>query len=183
MIIVAAPSGAGKSTFVGRITRELQVLVDTVTYTTRAMRPGESEGAPYHFVTRERFEELVAQDFFAEWAKVHTNLYGTPRDQLEAAWAQGKVIIMDIDIQGAETLKRKYPNSALIFILPPSIEELRRRVTKRDGGAPKDLEIRMQNALREIAASDRFDYRIVNDDFEASFAEFKKLIETLVGEG
>lgn len=180
MIIVAAPSGAGKSSFVDRITREMPVLADTVTYTTRAMRDGESEGFPYHFVSRARFQELVAQGFFVEWAEVHTNLYGTPLHQLQDAWGAGKVVIMDVDVQGASTFKSKYPDAATIFILPPSIEELRRRVEKRDKGRTQNLEVRMANATREIARASEFDHRVVNDDFERSFAEFKKLVESLV---
>lgn len=180
MIIVAAPSGAGKSSFVERVTRELSVLVDTVTYTTRAMREGESEGKPYHFVSRARFQELIASGFFVEWAEVHTNLYGTPLYQLEDAWARNKVVIMDVDVQGAETFKRKYPDASTIFILPPSIEELRRRVEKRDKGRTQNLEVRMDNASREIAKAGGFDYQVVNDDFERSFGEFKKLVESLI---
>lgn len=181
LIIVAAPSGAGKSSFVERITREMPILFDTVTYTTREMRAGESEGSPYHFVSGEKFRQFVDEGFFVEWAKVHNNFYGTPLHQLEDAWKVGKAVIMDVDIQGAATFKAKYRDAASIFILPPSIEELRRRVIKRDGGPPKDLEVRMQNALREIAVADRFDYRVINDDFERSYGEFKKLVESLVG--
>lgn len=180
MIIVAAPSGAGKSSFVERVTREVSSLVDTVTYTTRAMREGESEGHPYHFVSRERFSSLVKDGFFVEWAEVHTNLYGTPLHQLEDAWKKGKVVIMDVDVQGAETFKSKYPDASTIFILPPSIEELRRRVEKRDKGRTQNLEVRMANASREIAKAHEFDYQLVNDDFDRSFAEFKKLVESLI---
>ena len=180
MIIVAAPSGAGKSSFVDRITREMPILIDTVTYTTRAMREGEFEGLPYHFVSREKFQELVEKGFFVEWAEVHTNFYGTPLHQLEDAWAKNKVIIMDVDVQGAATFKAKYPDAATVFILPPSIEELRRRVEKRDKGRTQNLEVRMANASREIAKAHEFDYQLVNDDFERSYAEFKKLVESLV---
>lgn len=180
MIIVAAPSGAGKSSFVERLSREMPILVDTVTYTTRPMRAGESEGHPYHFVTRDRFAELIDQGFFVEWAEVHKNLYGTPLDQIENAWRDGKVIIMDVDVQGAATFKAKYHDAASIFILPPSIEELRRRVIKRDGGRTNDIELRMKNATREVAFADRFDHQVVNDDFERSFAEFKALVQKLI---
>jgi len=180
MIIVAAPSGAGKSSFVERATKELSILVDTVTYTTRAMREGESEGKPYHFVSRSKFQEHVASGFFVEWAEVHTNLYGTPLYQLEDAWAQDKVVIMDVDVQGAETFKKKYPDASTIFILPPSIDELRRRVEKRDKGRTQNLEVRMANASREIAKAGEFDHQVVNDDFERSFGEFKKLVESLI---
>lgn len=180
MIIVAAPSGAGKSSFVERICREEPRLEDTVTFTTRKMRPGESQGNPYHFVSKEEFQALVAKNYFVEWAQVHTNFYGTPLEQLENAWEKGKCIIMDVDIQGAETFRRKYPDAVGIFILPPSIDELRRRVTKRDGAPPEDLEVRMKNAEKEIAAASHFDYQIVNDSFEDSYAQFKKIVEELL---
>lgn len=180
MIIVAAPSGAGKSSFVERACRELSRLEDTVTYTTRSMRKGESQGHPYHFVSREEFEAKIKENFFVEWAQVHTNLYGTPYDQLENAWVKGKCIIMDVDVQGADTFKAKYPDAVSVFILPPSIDELRRRIEKRDGGIPADIEIRMANAEKEIQQASRFDYQIVNDQFDVSYAQFKKIVEELL---
>jgi guanylate kinase len=180
MIILAAPSGAGKSSFVERITKEDPRLVDTVTFTTRQMRKGESQGQPYHFVSRDEFERKVSDNFFVEWAVVHENLYGTPFYQLEDAWAQNKCVIMDVDVQGAETFKAKYPDAVTIFILPPSIDELRRRIEKRDGGIPKDIEIRMKNAEREMRVAHKFDHKIINDDFSKSYAEFKKIVESLL---
>jgi guanylate kinase len=180
MIIIAAPSGAGKSSFVEKITKEFPALRDTVTFTTRAMRTGESEGQPYHFVTKEKFLELREQDFFVEWAVVHGNLYGTPYYQLEDAWKKDEVIIMDVDVQGAETFKKKYPDAATIFIIPPSIDELRRRITKRDGKIPADIEVRMKNAQEEMKRAQEFQYQIINDDFAKSYAQFKKIIEDLL---
>lgn len=178
MIIVAAPSGAGKSSFVERICREDSRLFDTVTYTTRPMRTGESQGHPYHFVSMDEFQSLVSRNFFVEWAQVHTNFYGTPLHQIEDAWKQGKCVIMDVDVQGAATFKAKYPDvSKTIFILPPSIDELRRRILKRDGKVPADLEVRMKNAEKEMARADEFDFRLVNDQFESSYAEFKKIVD------
>lgn len=180
LIIIAAPSGAGKSSFVERISKEIPNLHDTVTYTTRAMRAGESEGFPYHFVSKDRFFELRERGFFVEWAVVHENMYGTPMHQLEDAWAKSGVVIMDIDVQGADTFKRKFPDAITIFILPPSIEELRRRVTKRDGRVPADLEVRMANAEREIARASEFNYQLINDDFDLSYQRFKKIVEELL---
>lgn len=180
MIIVAAPSGAGKSSFVERICREDQRLCDVVTYTTRNMRKGEAQGAPYHFVSLEDFEKKVDEGFFVEWARVHTNFYGTSYSSLEQTWADNKVVIMDIDVQGTATFKKQFPDARTVFILPPSIDELRRRVVKRDGGVPADLEVRMQNAEKEMKEAEKFDYRIINEDFESSFAEFKKIIEKLL---
>jgi guanylate kinase len=180
MIIIAAPSGAGKSSFVARIIQEQPRLRDTVTFTTRAMRPGESEGVPYHFVTPEKFADLRDQDFFVEWAVVHTNLYGTPYYQLDEAWNRDEVIIMDVDVQGAETFKRKFPDAVSIFIVPPSIDELRRRVIKRDGRVPSDLEVRMANATLELKRAGEFDFQVINDNFDDSYSKFKKIIEELL---
>jgi guanylate kinase len=177
MIILAAPSGAGKSSFVEKICLEDMRLVDTVTFTTRGMRKGESEGKPYHFVTREQFEAKVKDNFFVEWATVHNHLYGTPYYQLEDAWKQDKCVIMDVDVQGARTFKQKFPQAKTLFILPPSIDELRRRIARRDGQVPKDLEVRMKNAELEMQQSSTFDWQIINDDFNKAFAEFKKIVE------
>lgn len=180
MIIVAAPSGAGKSSFVEKLAAEDSRLHDIITYTTRPMRKNESQGKPYFFISREEFEKKIKEGFFVEWAQVHTNLYGTSHEQIQLAWARDKVVIMDIDIQGVVTFKSKYPDAKTVFILPPSIEELERRVIKRDGGAPVDLEIRMFNAEKEMQKANEFDVRIVNDVFERSFAEFKKTVENWI---
>lgn len=177
MIILAAPSGAGKSSFVEKICQEDERLVDTVTYTTRAMRKGESEGYPYHFVTKEEFEIKINDEFFIEWAVVHDNLYGTPMYQIEEAWKHNKCVIMDVDVQGAKTFKDKFPLAKTVFILPPSIDELRRRIVIRDGRVPLDLEVRMKNAEAEMKLSSTFDVQIINDIFEESYSEFKKIVD------
>jgi guanylate kinase len=177
MIIVAAPSGAGKSSFVEKLAAEDSRLHDIITYTTRSMRHHESQGHPYFFISREEFEKKVKEDFFIEWAQVHTNMYGTSYEQINLAWARNKVVIMDIDIQGVETFKRKFPDARTVFILPPSIEELRRRVIKRDGSPPPDLDVRMANAEKEMQKAAEFEVQIINDDFERSFSEFKKIVE------
>lgn len=181
MIIVAAPSGAGKSSFVEKISAEDFRLHDIITYTTREMRHHESPGKPYFFISKEEFTKKISEDFFIEWAKVHTNMYGTSYEQVNLAWARDKVVIMDIDIQGVTTFKSKFPDAKTVFILPPSIEELKRRVIKRDGAPPPDLDVRMQNAEKEMAKAHEFDVQIVNDDFERSFAEFKKTVENWIG--
>ncbi|RQX09763.1 guanylate kinase, partial [Micromonospora ureilytica] len=126
-------SGAGKSSFVERITREDSRLVDIVTFTTRSIRQGETQGLQYNFIDHADFEQKIKEGFFVEWAKVHTNFYGTSYSSLETAWNQGKTAIMDIDIQGVATFKSKFPDAKTVFIHPPSIDELRRRIEKRDG--------------------------------------------------
>lgn len=177
MIIVAAPSGAGKSSFVEKLAGEDQRFHDIITYTTRNMRHHESQGKPYFFISKEEFQKKVSEDFFIEWAQVHTNMYGTSYEQIQLAWAKDKVVIMDIDIQGVVTFKSKFPDAKTVFILPPSIEELRRRVIKRDGAPPPDLDVRMANAEKEMTKASEFDVQIINDDFNRSYAEFKKIVE------
>jgi guanylate kinase len=180
MIIISAPSGAGKSSFIERILKDFPVLKDTVTYTTRAMRTGESDGNPYFFVSKERFKELIDEGYFVEWARVHDNIYGTPLHQIEDAIKEGRVSIMDVDVKGAATFKKKYPDAASIFILPPSIEELKRRILGRDKKPPEDLDIRLINAQMEMSLASGFDYQLINDKFDESYAKFKKIIENLL---
>ncbi len=181
MILVAAPSGAGKSSFVDRAVKELPQLEDVITYTTREMRHHEREGNPYHFISKLEFDQKIEQGFFVEWAKVHTNYYGTAMTSLQEAWDHGKVVIMDLDIQGVRTFRSKLPEGLkTIFILPPSLEELKHRIVKRDGVVPPDIDVRMKNAAIEIAESSSFDYKVVNDNFDLSFEKFKKIIEDLL---
>lgn len=182
MILVSAPSGAGKSSFVERICREDSRLVDTITFTTRSLREGELQGSPYFFVDRQEFEKKIQENYFAEWARVHGNLYGTPVHQLLRAWEKGLAVIMDIDVQGAASLRGKYPGARSVFILPPSLEELRRRVIRRDGKVPSDLDLRMKNAEIEISRAGEFDVQLVNNQFDESFAEFKKVIDLWLSE-
>lgn len=184
IIIVAAPSGAGKSSFVEKLASEDSRFYDVITYTTRSMRHHEQQGKPYYFISFEDFQNKIAQGFFVEWAQVHTNLYGTSFEQIENAWNKSQVVIMDIDIQGVMTFKSKFPgNVSTIFILPPSIDELKRRVIKRDGAPPPDLDIRMANAEKEMSKANEFDVQIINDVFETSYLEFKKTVEKMITKG
>jgi guanylate kinase len=183
MLILVAPSGAGKSTLLERILAEKDELVDVITFTTREKREGEKEGNPYHFVTPERFFELRDQGFFVEWARVHSNFYGTPIDQIERAWGLGKTVIMDLDIQGADACKARFPQARTIFVLPPSLDELRRRVLSRSLTPPPDLDLRMENAKREMARSQDCDFQLLNGDLELAYLDFKKYIEEFLKQG
>lgn len=180
IIIVAGPSAVGKSTFVDKITSENSQLVDIITYTTRDKREGESEGQPYYFVTLDKFKELEGQGFFVETARVHNNFYGTPYDQMEQAWAKGKAVIMDIDVQGAHVFKEKFPWTKTIFILPPHMDALRQRLIKRDGSCCEDLDVRMQTAQQELTQVEHFDFQLVNEEFDSSYAQFKKIVEEIL---
>ncbi len=176
LIILVAPSGAGKSTFLERAVEQDANLVHSVSYTTRAPRASERQGKPYHFITNEDFETKIKEDFFIEWAKVHENYYGTSKKDLEDIWAKGMQVVMDLDVKGAWRMKKYYSDALTVFILPPSIEELRRRLQKRDQTEKTNLELRLANAVDEMLAAPKFDYQIVNDDFERAFKQFQKVI-------
>lgn len=181
LLILVGPSGSGKSTLLDRLLSDYgSALRDTVTFTTRPMRSNESEGQPYHFVSRARFEELIKQNFFVEWAEVHQNLYGTPLHQIEEAWAEGRLVVMDVDVQGAKTFQKKFPQACTVFILPPSLEVLRQRILARSKGVVKDLDLRLENAKIELSQANDFDYSLVNEDFEKAYAELQKIVEALV---
>jgi guanylate kinase len=180
MILIAAPSGAGKNSFMGRALDEFPVLKDIVTYTTRKCREHETPGEDYHFISKSEFEAKINEGFFAEWSPVHDSLYGTSHQSLQEAWAEGRVGIMDIDVQGVEKFTKIYPDAISVFILPPSIEELKKRILSRDKKAPDNLELRLKNAEKEIQLAHTFDYQLVNDDFEKSYQRFKKILEELV---
>ena len=128
LILIAAPSGGGKNSFMVRALEDFPQLVDVITYTTREMRFGEQQGNPYHFISQEDFQEKVQQNFFVEWAQVHDAQYGTSHQSLKEAWGRGQIAIMDIDVQGVRKLSKVYGDAVSFFILPPSIEELKKRI-------------------------------------------------------
>ena len=179
LIIVSAPSGAGKSSLCNRALKEFPTLVHSISYTTRTARPQEFDGDHYFFVKEKEFLNLIREGFFAEWAKVHSHYYGTSKKQLESTWKKGQTVIMDIDVQGASQLKEKYPFAHTIFILPPSIEELKKRLQKRDAET-SFLNLRLKNAEEEMKMADQYDHQITNDNFETSYAKFHKIIESII---
>jgi guanylate kinase len=177
MIVVVGPSGVGKSSFVERLASDNPAIVDIITYTTRAMREGEREGSPYHFVTPKRFHELKASGFFVEVAENHGRLYGTPKDQISNALSHKRPVVMDVDVKGARTFQSLYPGCLTLFIHPPNMAELRQRIVKRESKEPHDLELRLRNAEIEISQAHEFDTQMTNGVFESSYAEFKKIVE------
>ncbi len=167
LIILCSPSGAGKTTLTKHLLREMPELTFSVSHTTRAPRPGEVDGRAYHFVDRARFEQMIAEGRFAEWAHVHGNLYGTSVDELARARREGKRgIVFDIDYQGARQIKAKLPTAVGLFVLPPSMGELRRRLESRGSDARDVIERRFAKARAEIEHYPFFDYLVVNDDLE-----------------
>jgi len=178
LLALCAPSGAGKTTLSRCIIEAYPGLRFSVSHTTRAKRGGEVDGIDYHFVGRGAFEQLVDAGQFAEWAEVHGNLYGTSLAELDRAKSDGKMgLIFDIDHQGARQLRAKLPRAASIFVLPPSMGELRRRLTGRATDSPDAIERRLGAAREEISHYGFFDYLVVNDELERAKHELLSIIE------
>lgn len=165
LLILCSPSGAGKSTLTQHLLEQLPELTFSVSHTTRKPRANEVDGVHYHFVDRQRFDQMIEAGAFAEWAEVHGNRYGTSVAELERARREGKRgIVFDIDYQGARQIKAKLPHAVGLFVLPPSMAELRRRLEGRATDDPSVIERRFNKALVEIEHYGFFDYMIVNDD-------------------
>lgn len=178
LYIVASPSGGGKSSLISALLKRDENVRLSVSHTTRAPRPGERDGTHYHFVDEEEFESLAAAGAFLEHARVFDNRYGTGRAQVEAQLAAGHDVLLDIDWQGARQVRASFPESRGIFILPPSLETLRERLTGRGQDAPEVVERRMRDARSEISHWDEFDYVVVNDDFDAALADLHTIVQT-----
>ena len=163
ILVISAPSGAGKSTLVRRLMAALPDLAFSVSHTTRPRREGEKEGRDYFFVTRRRFERMIAAREFIEWAEVFGHLYGTSKVQLTKILAQGRDVLLDIDVQGHQQVRRRLPEALSVFILPPSFEELKRRLIDRHSDSPLVVERRLATARQEISHWSEYDYLVVND--------------------
>jgi guanylate kinase len=176
ILILSAPSGAGKTSLCRELFKTFPDMKESVSYTTRAPRAGEVEGEAYHFVTAEVFESMVAEDAFAEWAEVHGNKYGTALRTLEEARKNGVDLVLDIDCQGARKLKEQFDGGVYVFILPPSMEELRRRLENRSSDAQEVIELRIARAADEIRESRWYDYIIFNDNFDVACRELASIV-------
>ncbi len=181
LIMIAGPTAVGKSSFIERLLQDFPQFWDIITYTTRAPRAGESQGSPYFFVTQDEFKKKIDEGLFVEWANVHDSMYGVPRDQIEQAWKDKRPAVIDIDVQGAATIRKKYPEAIGIFLNPPSLDALRKRLEARAKGAPiKDLAVRLASAEKEMARAIEFTHILVNDEFEQTYAGFKNIIEKIL---
>jgi guanylate kinase len=164
ILILSAPSGAGKTSLCRELFKSFPDMKESVSYTTRAPRAGEVEGEAYHFVSQDVFEQMVEEDAFAEWAVVHGNKYGTALRTLEEARRNGVDLVLDIDCQGARKLKEQFDGGVYVFIMPPSMEELRRRLEHRSSDAQEVIDRRIARAADEIKEARWYDYIIFNDD-------------------
>src|SRR5690606_24852784 len=178
MLVLSSPSGAGKSTIARLLLAEEKGLELSVSVTTRSRRASEIDGVHYHFVGHQQFLRLRETDALLEWAEVHGNFYGTPRDPVEKAMADGRDMLFDIDWQGADQLKEKMRVDVVsIFILPPSIKELRARLIRRAEDSGKTIETRLENARLEIGQWQKYDYVVINDDLDRAFASVRAVVQ------
>ncbi|MFU8890463.1 MAG: guanylate kinase [Anaerosomatales bacterium] len=178
VFIVSGPSGAGKGTLVQALMQRMPDLWLSISATTRAPRPGEEEGVHYVFLAAEEFECIRAEDGFLEWAEVHGNRYGTLRSAVEERTDAGQTVILEIDPQGAEQVKRTMPSATLVFIAPPSFAELRRRLEKRGSETPEQIERRLHRAVAELKIADTYDYVIINDDVTRATEELACIVRS-----
>ena len=178
VFIISAPSGSGKSTLVNRLMADDKNLIFSVSYTTRDPRGAEVQGQQYHFIGKAEFLARIARDEFLEYAKVFGNFYGTHRSILEKGLAEGKDVVLDIDVQGARQLNEKIPDAASIFILAPSRDELAKRLRARSEDSEEVIQRRLAGAAREILDYRRYEYVLVNDDVDQASEQLKAIVES-----
>jgi guanylate kinase len=176
LFVVAAPSGAGKSSLVKALLELDSHVQPSVSHTTRPPRGQEKHGREYFFVTPKEFDAMVAADAFVEWAHVHGQRYGTSKKAIEERIAQGADVILEIDFQGAMQIRKVFANAVLIFILPPSWDELRSRLERRGEDSAETIELRLQNAADEMQQAKEFDYVIINELFERALFDLKAIV-------
>jgi guanylate kinase len=176
-VVLAAPSGAGKTTLARMLVERHDDVVFSISATTRPARPREQDGRDYHFVDDPTFDRMIDRNELAEWAVVHGRRYGTPRREVTGAMEHGRTVVLDIDVQGARQVRRMFADALLIFVLPPSAEELARRLSGRASEDPDERRRRLTNAQRELEAVPEFDYVVVNDDLERAYDRVAAIVE------
>ncbi len=178
LVVLSAPSGAGKTTICKKLVERNPDFRISVSATTRPPRPGEVDGVDYYFISPEEFQQKIARGEFLEYENVHGNYYGTLRETVEELLDNGFTVLFDIDVNGALKIKQQYPDAILIFIRPPSLEELKRRLRKRKTERPEEIEKRLQRLPEEYQKAVFFDYEVVNDDLLRTLLTIEKIIRT-----
>ena len=176
LFVISGPSGSGKTTLVTRVLSNVENLRFSISYTTRSMRPREVRGEHYEFVPREEFQDMIGRGFFAEWAEVHGNFYGTPKAEIEEWTEAGVDVILDIDVQGAKRLRGVFDEAVFIFVVPPSLEILEQRLRDRKSEKEGDISIRLGIVKEEVACSKCYDYIIINDKADIAAGRIEAVI-------
>ncbi len=181
IIVIVAPSGTGKSTLINRLMDEISILKWSVSCTTRPKRAGETEGIDYFYITVKDFEKRIENNEFIEYAKVHSNYYGTSKAFVEQGLERGDNLLFDLDVQGCDQIKEIYGDEAnVIFIEPPSVEELEKRLTGRGTDNADVIAERLKNSISELKRKDDYDFNVVNDDIEKAYFDLKFVVEKLL---
>jgi len=176
LFVITAPSGTGKNTIIEMVRKDLKGLGYSISHTTRAPRKGEIDGVHYYFVGKKEFEKMIQAQEFVEWAVVYDQLYGTSISSVRSAQVSGMDVLLDLDIQGARQIKKRFPDSTSIFIIPPSLQALRERLEKRSSHDGTNIDLRMTEAVEEIRECRNFDFLIVNDDLRQAVREVQAVI-------
>lgn len=176
LYVIAAPSGAGKTSLITALLERTPRLALSISDTTRPPRPGEVDGEHYHFISRDEFERGIRENLYLEHADVFGHCYGTRLSRIEALWSAGRDALLEIDVQGAAQVREQHPGACSIFILPPSLETLAERLKGRGSDSPEVIERRLGEARREIAEASRFDFILINDEFEHALADLQSVI-------
>ena len=177
MFVVSGPAGVGKGTLVARVRALRPTLGLTVSATTRLPRPGEVDGVAYHFISDEEFDRHIADGDFLEWAQVHDHRYGTLRSEIDACLSRGESVVLEIDVQGGNNVKKVFPDVVRVFVEPPSWDVLVERLVGRGTESEESLALRLQTAKRELSLADTYDVRLVNDDLDEATAELSQILE------
>jgi guanylate kinase len=180
LIIVSGPSGAGKGTLVKEVLPRVPGLCVSISATTRPPRPGETEGVDYFFVSGEDFDRMIEAGELLEWASVHGNRYGTPKESVEKAVAEGMSVILEIDVQGAEQVLGQRPDTHLVFVTAPSLEDLRQRMTTRGGETEEQVRGRLERAREELQLAGEYEHVIINDDVSRAARELETTIRRIL---
>lgn len=179
ILVFSAPSGTGKTTLIRSILKIFPDVVYSISATTRKKRPNERDGVDYFFVDEETFQQKIKAEEFVEWEKVYDYFYGTPKFFVEKMISDGKSILLEVDVKGALSIKKVYPEAIMIYILPPSLEELGKRLRDRKTESEKDFLKRIERAKMELSLKDKFDYFITNNNLNTAISELKELIEKI----
>jgi guanylate kinase len=181
LIVIVAPSGTGKSTLIKRLKSEITSLTESVSFTTRPMRPGEVHGKSYYFIGKDEFQKMINNNEFLEWANVHGNFYGTSKKFVEESLEAGAHLLFDLDVQGTDSIKSYFKDRAkAIFIAPPSVEELEKRLRNRGTENTQVINVRLLNAQNELLRKHDYDFLVFNEDIETAYTNLKNITEKII---